>query len=105
MMRASLQIAPTTRRRREVYIQPARDSCSKLRDRCSGRKADGVSLSLPKYTVLGFSKEKFITDFILLALQTSPMPSLLRSKDFSGCPSEMNQRDITELPCYYSASY
>jgi len=105
MMRASLQIAPTTRRRREVYIQPARDSCSKLRDRCSGRKADGVSLSLPKYTVLGFSKEKFISDFILLALQTSPMPSLLKSKDFSGCPSEMNQRDITELPCYYSASY
>lgn len=105
MMRSWLQIAPRTSRRRQAYIQPARDSCSKLRDRCSGRKADGVSFFLPKYTVLGFSKEKFIPEIILPTLQTSCVLSLLKSKDFTGCSSKMNQRCISELPrCYFATS-
>lgn len=105
MMWSLLQIASRTGKRRQVYIQPARDSCSKLRDRCSGRKADGVSFFLPKYTVLGFSKEKIFPEFILPLLKTSSMLSVLKSKHFTGCSPEMNQRYISELPCYYFATY
>lgn len=46
--------------------------CSKFVERCAGRKADWASFFLPKYTALGFSKEK------KLFLSSSSPPFILQ---------------------------
>lgn len=97
VMEKMLQRAPRTGKERQENTQPARASCSKFRDRCAGRKADGASFFLPKYTALGFSKEKFIPEFILPILHPSSLLCLLKSQHFPGCSSEMNHRPISEL--------
>lgn len=93
-----LRRAPRTGKWRQEYAQLARDSCSKFRDRCVGRKADRASFFLPQYTALDFSKEKFIPDFILPTLHPSSLLCLFKNEYFTGCSSEMNHRPISELP-------
>lgn len=88
---------PRNRQGEARVAQPARASCSKFRDRCAGREADGASFFLPKYIALGFLKEKFIPEFILPTLHPSSLLCLLKSKHL-GCSSEMNHRPISELP-------
>lgn len=73
--------------------------CSKFVERCAGRKADWASFFLPKYTAIGFLKEKkIIPEFILPTLHPSSLLCLLQSKHFTGCSSKMNHRPISELP-------
>lgn len=77
--------------------KPARAS-SEFGARCAGRKADGAPFLLPKYSALGFSKEKFIPEFTLPTVHPSSLLCLLRRKHFTGCSSEMNHGPISELP-------